>query len=493
MLTEGIALALGGSVLGTLLSAWAIAALRSSHLVLGQTSLTFEARLDVRSFAVSLMLAFSTGILVSLVPARRLSRADPQSILRESASLSSGSTARNRAQKVFVVAQIASTAVLLALAGRATQTYVRFNALDVGFDYARLVSARFSLPGKPGAGQHAPLASLDRVRQRLLGIPGVEAASVQFREVADWIGKSGERNVLAIDRAPAPLEVPTEFGEFFAVDPGFFATLRIPFLRGRTFTDGESASGPPVAILNELAARRWWPGQDPIGKRLRFGRSTDPSPWFTVIGIVGTAKGVYPIDLTQGFRPMVYFSTASAVGNFVEVFVRPRGPDAEAFVAPVRAALLELAPDRSAVVMSQRAVYRQILDPIRGNVLAILTLASCGLLLAMIGTYGVTAYAVGRRTQEIGVRVALGAHRASILGLVLREGLILVVLGLSLGLSGALAATQLMRSILWGAQGSDLLTLVGVAAIFFLTTLIASAVPAGRATRIDPILALRSE
>jgi putative ABC transport system permease protein len=491
LLSEGMVLAGAGGIVGMLLAGWGAATMRSLRPTLGPLPTAVESGLGTAALPISAVLTLLTAVLVSLAPAYRFSRAVPQRFLRGSAVGQSGQGARRRSQHLFVALQIAGAVILVSLAGMGAQAYLRFSARDVGLDSNRIVYAQFRLPDPVGGRRSDESYAI--VRERLLGIPGIEAVGVQFRDVAVLQRIGGEAPALTIARSDGISEVSGARMSAFAVDSGYFAALAIPFLQGRTFSDQDTASGPPVAIVNALAARRWWPGEDPVGKRFKFGKPADPAPWTTVVGVVENAKEADPISIVEDFRPTAFLPVHQGIGSWVEVVLRPRGPGSESFIAAVRKVLYQVAPDRSAMVTTQRALYRYVLDPMHRNVVGIFAAAFCGLLLSAIGIYGVLAYAVERRKQEIGVRLALGAGRASVVSLVLREGLLLAFVGLGAGFAAALAVIRLLQGVFFGGLEIDFATLAGVGGVFLVVTLLASAVPVRRALRVDPIVALRSE
>jgi len=488
LLAEGMVLAGAGGLLGMLFSVWAVDALGSSQLMPSLPTAVLSG-LGGGALPISAAVTLMTAVLVSIAPAYWLARAAPQRFLRGSALGQSGHGARRRSQHLFVAAQIAGAVILVSLAGMGAQTYRRFNARDADSD--RIVYAQFRLPDP--VGERRPDEAYALVRERLLGIPGVEAVGAQFLQVDARQRIGGEPLALTIERNDGIFEISGARMGAFAVDSGFFAARGIPVIQGRTFGDQGSASGPSLAIVNELAAEQWWPGENPVGKRFKFGKPADPAAWTTVIGVVENAREADPAAIVKDFRPTAYFPAYQGVGSWVEIFLRPRGSTPESFVATVRTALHQLAPDRSAMVTTQRALYGYVLSPMRRNVVGIFAAAFCGLFLAAIGIYGVLAYAVERRRQEIGVRVALGAGRGSVVSLVLREGFLLAAVGLGAGLAAGLAAVRLLQGIFFGALQVDLATLLGVGAALLAVTFLASAVPVRRALRVDPIVALRSE
>jgi len=303
----------------------------------------------------------------------------------------------------------------------------------------------------------------------------------------------GETPVVTVTRAAGESEAAGSRVGGFAVDPGFFPAKGAAVVRGRNFGSADDVPGTRVAIVNDLAAKKWWPPEDPIGKRLKFGRAGEAAPWATVIGVVENVRESDPIALFEDLRPTVFVPLSQGTGGLIEIFFHTKGPASPASLEAVRKALREISPDGHAFVATQKAAYQDVLDPMRRNVVGIFGAAVCGLLLAAIGIYGVLAHAVERRRQEIGVRLALGASRKAVSALLLRESLRMAFLGLGTGLLAAFAVLRLLQGLFFGGLRVDAATVVAVGVVLAVLTALASAVPLRRALRVDPLASMRSE
>ncbi|HEU4631081.1 MAG TPA: ABC transporter permease [Gemmatimonadaceae bacterium] len=483
LLTESLLIALLGAGLGLGLAALGLDALRAMSTEL--LPRFQEVRVDAVAVVFALVLAVATGLLFGIAPALRLSAGALGSALREGSRGAVGGAAL-RLRNALVLAEVALALMLLVGAGLLVRSFQQLNRVDLGFDPTHLLTYRVVLP----TAKYDSVALLPPVYQeiaeRTRAIPGVVTASV----TGDMpINGAGYITFTVEGRVPPPDAM--EDLQPFSVSPEHFAVFRIPLRRGRLFTAGDAPGAPPVAIVNEEMVRRYFDGRDPIGKRVTFGDPADSSAvWWTVVGVVGNVaqEGVTARPYAQLYRPL-----AQAPRRGIYVVARTTG-DPMGIAPAAREALEAVDPELplTSLMMMEERIGENLLRP-RVNTLLLAVFAGIALALAAIGIYGVISYAVAQRTREIGIRMALGATAGDVRRLVVRQGMTPALLGVALGAVGALAATRLMASLLYGVTATDPLTFGLVALFLGGIALLASYVPARRATRLEPVTALREE
>jgi predicted permease len=388
---------------------------------------------------------------------------------------------------MLVVSELALSVVLLIGAGLLIRSFARLQDVAPGFDPRGVLTFELTMTGQRYGDGPAVLGAYRRLWERLDPLPGVTASggvtSLPLSGYFAW------GPITVEGRIPLP-------GENFinadqrVVGGRYFQAMDIPLLRGRFFDDQDTADKPRVVIVDEYMAGQLWPGEDPLGKRIRFGDLASPGPWATVVGIVGRVKQ-YAFD-SDG-RIALYFSQTQAPSRAMYVAVRSRG-EPKALAPSVRAAISEIDPDLP--VYRLRPMTQWVDQSLARNRFAMLLVslfAVLALALTSVGVYGVIAYLVAQGRREIGIRMALGATERAVLGLVLREGMTVAFYGGVIGLAAAFGLTRLMESLLFGVSGTDPLTFATVALVLTGTALIASYVPARRAARIDPLVSLRAE
>jgi predicted permease len=483
LLTESLLIAALGAGLGLALAAVGLDALRAMNAEL--LPRFQEVHIDAMAVGFALLLALGTGLLFGLAPALRLSANALGGALREGTRSAAGGAAL-RLRNALVLAEVALALVLLVGAGLLLRSFQQLNRVDLGFQPAQLLTYRVVLPTAKYDSAALLPPVYDEIAQRTRAIPGVRSAAV-----AGDLPMNGSGYLsFAIDgRVPPPDAM--EDVQPFAVSPDYFATLGIPLRSGRLFTASDAPGAPPVALVNEEMVRRYFDGRDPIGRRVTFGDPADSSSvWWTVVGVVGDVaqEGVTAKPYAQLYRPLAQSPRRG-------VFVVARTTVAPMAVASgARAALEAVDPElplTSLMTMEER-IGENLLRP-RVNTLLLAVFAGIALALAAIGIYGVISYAVAQRTREIGIRMALGATAGDVKRLVVRQGMTPALLGVALGAVGALAATRLMASLLYGVTATDPLTFVVVALFLGAIALLAAYVPARRATRVEPVTALREE
>ena len=484
LLTESLLLAVAGGAAGLLLSRWCVTALvaLSPPNLLGAGQVGVNPTVLLFTLVVSLL----TGVAFGLVPALETSRLNLSESLKESSRGSVGGGRARRLRGALVVAEIGLALVLLVGAGLMVRSFLRLQAVNPGFDPANLLTMRVMLPQSkyPEAGRRVEF--FRQAAGRLSALPGVRSASaVSALPFADL----GAATRFTVVGRPAPSAAEQPVTDVRVADENYFRTMNIPVVAGRTFTEREAVEDRKVAVVNEAMARRYFPGEDPVGQRIVVNMSAEPGPT-EIIGVVGDAR----YDKLEGeLRPMVYWTPPQLTYSSMTFVIRTAG-DPEA-LAP--AAVREIqAVDKDQPVSDVRTMESWVAESTartRFGTLLLGAFACAALLLAAIGIYGVISYSVAQRRNEIGVRMALGAQAGDVLRLVIGQGMRLVLAGVGLGLLGAFALTRVMSGLLYGVGAADPPTFAANALLLTAVSLVACYIPARRATRVNPLTALRHE
>jgi putative ABC transport system permease protein len=485
LLTESVLLALVGGGLGLFGAAWGTSLIESigAQLIpwLGHIAL------DARILAFTLGMSVVTGIVFGLAPAWRASRPDLNESLKEGARSGAGAS-RSRMRSALVVAEVALSLVLLVCAGLLIKSVMRLRRVDAGFKPDRIATMNVWLPSikyPKGADRHN---FYSRLIERVAALPGVEAAGVT--SVLPVGGNFDGRTVELEGRSYGAGE--RSEVENYVVSPDYLRAMSIPLLRGRQLSAEDTADAPPVALISEAMARKLWGDVDPLGKRVRY-YSVDPKdvrPWHTIVGVVADVR-LRSLD-TQGGMGF-YVPEAQTPNSAMTLVVRTAG-DPAGIVPAVRAEILGI--DKELAVFNVKTMEEWVSESIllrRFSMLLLGAFAALALLLASVGIYGVIAYTVNQRTHEIGVRMALGAQPADILRMVVRQGMGLTLVGVILGVLGALALTRIMSGLLFEVSPTDPAIFTSISLLLAAVALVACLVPARRATRVDPMIALRYE
>ena len=485
MLTESLVISLLGGALGLLLAAWGMSALGAAQT--GSIPRLEESGVDGRVLLFTLLLSIVTGLLFGLAPALRLVRGKTQASLREGARGASGGIGVHQLRGALVLAEVALALVLLVGAGLLIRSFDRLSQVNPGFDSHAVISAQVVLPRVRYAESASQLAFFDQLLQSARAMPGVESAAL-----ASDAPLSGGGNYLSFEVAgrPQPSSSAVQDAEVLVTGPDYFRTLRIPLRSGRVFATQDDARATKVAVINGAMARRYWPGGDPIGARITLGDPADSASWRTVVGVVGDVR---QNALNDDPYPQLFLPLAQTPQRSMLLLARTTG-DPAALAAPIRRAVVSLDSDLpvSDVRTLDDRLQQSIAQP-RVSMLLLGLFALMALVLAAVGIYGVLSYTVTQRTRELGIRMALGAESNSVLKMVISQAMAPAIVGVLVGLAGAWGATRLMSTLLFGVSATDPLTFAAVALFLLAVALVASWVPARRATRVDPLVALRAE
>jgi predicted permease len=494
LLTESVVLALAGGLLGALLADWGVRALVAA----APPTLPRLAAVHTDGWVLgfTLMVSVLTGVLFGLAPAIQASRPDLTVALAEGGR-SGSSAGRQRFRRGLVVAQIALALMLVTSAGLLIRSFVRMRGVDPGFDPSHLLSAEVELSPVRYDTPAKVRAFFAQLVQRLDAIPGVRSAAAVRAlpmtgrlEIGDWSFVVEGR----YSNPPVPADRIT--ADWQTLTPGYFETLRIPLLQGRSIEAQDQADGTPVVVVNRALARVAWPDQDPIGQRILLGGGKVDSVWRTVVGVVGDVRhrGLTAAPRPEMYLPHAQFPMGSGTPErTLRVVLRAQG-DPNALTAPLRAALAELDPAVPLVdVQTMEHAMGEWAAERRLTMILVAAFAGLALTLGAVGVYGVMAHLVVQRTREIGIRIALGAVPREILALVIGQGAWLAVVGVALGVVGALAASRLLGRLLFEVPPTDPATYAGTAITLLGVAGLAALIPALRATGTDPVEALRSE
>jgi putative ABC transport system permease protein len=485
LLLESVVLGLLGGALGLVLAVWGIEALRS--LQPGTIPRIGEIGLDPRVLGFALGLSLLTAVLSGLAPMWRLARRDLHEGLTEGSRGVAGGGGIRRARTVLVQAEVALAFVLLAGAALLLRSFDRLQQVDPGFSTDRILTARVTLP-RAKYQEDAQRAAFGE--QLLIGVgnrPGVRSAAL----VSDApLGDSPPYLSFEIQGVPPRTDGTVQDAEVFAASPEYFRTLQIPLIQGRLYDIGDGAGSRGVAVVNQALARRFWSGRSALGARITLDDPADPASWRTIVGVVGDVRQE---RLSDQAYPQIYLPFVQSPSRSMVLAVRAHG-DAASLVPAIRGSLAELDPDlplADIATLEERKAVSLARPRVNAAVLGAFALAA--LLLAAVGIYGVVAYGVVQRTRELGIRMALGAGGGNLLTMVIRQGMTPVLVGMLLGLAAALAGGRVLRSLLFGVDATDPLSFAAVILFLAGVSLAAIYLPARRAARSDPMVALRND
>jgi len=483
-LTETMLLSFLGGAVGIILGIW-VSSLNSIHVVAG-IPINLDFSFDGRVFAYALAAALFTGIVAGVWPAWRASRADVSTVLHDGGRSGSVGVKRQRVRSVLVVAQVAGSLMLLIVTGLFVRNLQNIRGMELGFDPQGLINVIMD-PHEIGYDASRTKDFYRQLEERARALPGVESVAMAYSVP---MGNYMDGDPVYIEGHPLAPGSQAPQMVFNRVTPTYFETMKTPILRGRAFTRSDDEKAQPVAIINETMAKKFWPNEDPIGKRFRT--KSDAGPFIQVVGETGKGKYIF---ISESPMPAYYVPMAQNFSSIRVLEIRSSG-NPESLIPAVQQEIHNLAPDLpifSAMTMTDSLggangffIFRRGAE--LGAMMGIL-----GTILAVVGVYGVVSFAASQRTREIGIRMALGAGHQEILGMIVRQGLGLVISGVAFGLGGAWVLTRGMANLLVGVSASDPLTFVGSTILLAIVALLACWIPARRAAALDPLDALRYE
>ncbi len=485
LLTESAVLGLAGGAAGLLIAVLGLKILVA--LSPGDIPRFDQAGIDGWVLVFTLVVSLLTGLIFGLVPSLQTSKPDLNNTLKEGGRGTTGGAGGVRVRNLLVVSEIALSLVLLVGAGLLIRSFIRLQQFDLGFNPDNLATMRIQLPGS----KYREAAQVDAFYRQLLerieSVPGVQSVGAIS---ALFLDDTPNSTNFSIEGRPVPtgadaIEVP-----FDSVSPGYFRTMGIPLQAGREFDERDVRGAAPVVIINETFARRFFPDEDPLGKRFVYGGPGPDNPWITIVGVVGDMRRT---GFDRPVRPETFLPHSQNPSGVLTVVART-ADNPENLSGTLRSEVWAVDKDQSVFdLKTMDQTLSEMSSQRRFNMLLLGVFAALALTLAAVGIYGVMSYSVAQRTHEIGIRMALGARGTDVLGMVVRRGMALVAAGIGVGLIGAIGLTRLMSSLLYGVSATDPLTFVVIPFVLAAVALGACFVPARRATRVDPMIALRYE
>ncbi|HEU4836108.1 MAG TPA: ABC transporter permease [Pyrinomonadaceae bacterium] len=486
LFTESTILALTGGAVGLLIAFWGLAAI--TKLLPADFPRLSEIHMDLRVLGFTFAASMLTGILFGLAPAFQISRSDVQEAIRETGRGASGSRRQSRFRQALIVAEVALSVVLLAGAGLLFRSFLRLQSVDTGFVSQQVLTARLTPSGPNYANDADFVKFYNQVIEKVSAVPGVQDVGII--------------NTLPLYKGPTsgfrvegrPVTTPDKWPSvnYRVVSPNYFRAMGIPVLQGRAYSDRDNENAPLVMMVNQQLAREIFPDENPVGKRITFGGTgADGQPrWFEIVGVVANVRSD---ELREAPVAELYFSSQQDLWPAMSLVVRS-SVEPSSLSASVRQAVNEV--DRSVPVADVKTMEHIVSESItqpRFNLFLLGLFSAVAMVLSAAGIYGVTAYTVTQRTHELGIRIALGAQVTDVLKMVLGQGMAVIGVGLLLGLVAAFGLVRFLRSLLFGVGENDPLTFVAITVVLMLVALIACYIPARRATKVDPLVALRTE
>ncbi len=485
LLTESLLLSVCGGAVGLLIAMWATTVIETFGTKLNP--MFSDIHIDARALLFTVGLSILTALIFGLAPALQISKPNLTESLKEGGRGSGSMAAQNRLRSGLVISEIAMTLILLVCAGLLMRTVVRLTRVEKGFNEENVLAMNIGLPAARYPKPEDTIAFYQQVTERIATLPGVQAAGITsvLPLSANFDGRG-----LAVEDHPKPR------GEEITVDtyvttPGYLKAMEIPLLKGRAIEVSDTKDAARVALINEKMARDLWPNEDPIGKRIRFaGGDENKQPWRTIVGVVNNVSQ-YALDKSP---PMQIYVPHSQFPTSMNTIVVKATSDPAVITAAVKNQITSVDKDQAVFNVTTLEQLQGDSILLRKFIMSLLAVfAVIALILAAVGIYGVMSFVVTQRTQEIGIRMALGAQTSDVLKLIVRNGVVLAVIGVSVGLAASLLLTRLMEKLLFGVTATDAGTFVGVTAGLIAVVLLACYVPARRATKVDPLVALRYE
>jgi len=484
LLTECLLLSAFGGAAGVVLAAWGVSALRT----LGPADIPHlaDVRIDYRVLLFTALVSIATGMIFGLVPVVTAAKTDPNESLKEGASRLASGRGGRLLRGGLTIAEVALALVLLTGSGLLIRSFVRLTTIDPGFDAHRVLTARISLPQTQYSKPDQQRAFFQNLLERLRALPGVTSAdAVASLPLNGFMMASGFEVEGRLQRPEV-----NQGAAINIASSGYFHTMGVPLVSGRAFTPQDTSDAPKVVILNQAFVRRFFPDESPIGKRIQTSAMEETKSWATVVGVIGDVRQTGLVSLPE---PEILEPYLQVPYSDMAVVIRTAG-DPVNLVPALRSQVQSI--DQNLPVFEVSTMDQYLAEEVAGrrfNMLLLGVFAGLALVLALVGIYGVTAYSVAQRTHEVGIRIALGASGREVLRLVLQRSMVLTLAGLAIGLAGALALTRFLASLLYGVRPTDLPTFVAVSLVLAVAALAASYIPASRATRVDPMVALRYE
>lgn len=441
--------------------------------------------LDGRVFGFMLLLCAITTLVFGLLPAVQSSNPDLQSFMKEGVRGSSGGFTSRRLRSVLIVSEVALAFALMIGAGLLIKSFRQLRHINLGFDPEHVLTLRVQLPPYKYKEDHQRIGFYNQTLQRIGSLPGVESVGISnYLPLTGWYNT---QPIVIEGQTPPPAGQEPEI-DHRVISSSYFSAMKIPLIKGRYFTDADNDTTSPVIIVNEAMARRYWPGEDPVGRRMKVLGEDKEQDWRTVVGVVGDVKHFGP---DTEAKPEMYRPYLQAPQPLIGLVVRTTG-EPTAIASAARSAIYSVDGDQPVShIMPMENLVADSVAPRQVSMILLTVLGGVALLLALLGIYGVLSYSITQRTQEIGIRTALGAQQVDVMKLILGQSLKLILIGVVAGLGVAVVIIRLFSSLLFGVSPTDPLTFVVVTALLFLTALLASYFPARRASQLDPVKALR--
>jgi putative ABC transport system permease protein len=487
LLTESLLLSIVGGLAGLVVSIWAVDLF--VKLSPGDIPRLDEASVDLRLLGFTLLVSLLTGVGFGLLPAFQATRTNLNTALKEGGTKASEGRQRRGARNILVVTEIALAQVLLVGAALLAISYVRVMQINPGFNPDRVLTAKIAPSAKKYPDPRSRSAFYTTVLEHLQGLPGVESAGMVMS--LPLTGSSMNRG-FRVEGRPVPRADENVTMDFQIASPSYFSTLEIPIKQGRGLSTTDTETSEHVIVINNAMARRYWPNEDPVGKRMAIGESSKDTSWRTIVGVVGDNRHA---GLSEAPVPTAFIAYRQDLESWPRMgFVIKSKTDAASLTSAVRKELAAI--DRAQPVYAIEPLENLLHSSVaqrRFIMLLLGSLSAIALILAMVGVYGVISFSVNERTQEIGIRMALGARAVDVLRMVLGQAMRVTLIGIVIGLGAAFALTRLLSSLLFEVSATDLRTFSIVAALLGAVALLACYIPARRATKVDPLVALRYE
>jgi predicted permease len=486
LLVESVLLSMLGGVVGLVLAYAGLQVL--TRFIPPDVAHAEGIAIDAKVLGFTLLVALVTGLFFGLAPASQAANFNLNDTLKEGGRDSGAGPRGKRLRSALVIAEVAVSFILLIGAGLLINSFMHLRNLDPGFHADHLLTLNVDLSETKYPDNPKRTAFFDDVVRRVQALPGVRSVAVAGNLPFTYNGDSMPIGVEGIPDPP-PDQSPDVI--FRAIGPGYFSTMGIPLVRGRDFNDQDALESNLAVVVSEKTARHYWPNDDPIGKRIKNGSTTSDAPWRTVIGVV---KDVRQNDFIAEPKMQMYFTYRQLRSLMPNALIVRTAVDPLSMAASVRNAIWAVDKDQSvANIDSMEHIVAGAVARQRFSMLLLAIFAGIALILAAVGIYGVMSYSVAQQTREIGIRMALGAQRSDVLKMTVKQGLRLVVFGLIIGLAAAFILTRVMASLLFGISATDPLTFISISLILLAVAILASYLPALRATRVDPMIALRAQ